>query len=120
MVLSYVDVEYVAACEALWLRKLFSVLFSVELEAMVIHCDNHSGINISKNHVFHDRISKHIGICYHFLRDCVQKGVMRLQYVETDDHMANIFTKALSIQKFEKFIDKMRLEKNPFLVKREC
>jgi hypothetical protein len=50
----------------------------------------------------------------------VQKGVMRLQYIETDDHMANIFTKALRRHKFDKFIDKMRLEKNPFLVKREC
>jgi hypothetical protein len=50
----------------------------------------------------------------------VQKGVMRLQYVETDDHMEDIFTKALSRQKFEKFIDKMGLVKNPFLVKREC
>jgi hypothetical protein len=96
MVLSYVEVEYMAACEALWLRKLFFVLFGVELEATVIHCDNHSGIKISENHVFHDRIRKHIDICYHFLRDCVQKGVMRLQYVETDDHMADIFTKALS------------------------
>jgi hypothetical protein len=67
MVLSYVEVEYMAACEALWLRKLFFVLFGVELEATVIHCDNHSGIKLSENHVFHDRISKHIDICYHFL-----------------------------------------------------
>jgi hypothetical protein len=120
MVLSYVEVEYMAACEALWLRKLFLVLFGVELEATVIHCDNqYSGIKLSENHVFHDR-SKHIDICYHFLRVCVQKGVMRLQYVETDDHMADIFTKALSRQKFEKFIDNMGLVKNPFLVKREC
>ena len=66
MVLSYAEVEYMAACEALWWRKLFFVLFGVELEAMVIHCDNYGGIKLSENHVFHDR-SKHIYICYHFL-----------------------------------------------------
>ena len=119
MVLIYVEVEYMVAFEALWLRKLFFVLFGVELEATMIHCDNHSGIKISENQVFHEH-SKKIDICYHLLQDCVHKGVMGLQYVETDDHMENIFTKALSRQKFEKFIDNMGLVKNPFLVKREC
>jgi hypothetical protein len=50
-----------AACEALWLRKLFFGLFGEELEATVIHCDNQSGIRLSENPVFHDR-SKHIDI----------------------------------------------------------
>jgi hypothetical protein len=117
--LSSIEEEYMAtslaACEALWLRKLFGV----ELEDTMIHCDNQSGIKLSKNHVFHDR-SKHINIRYHFLQDCVQKGAVRLQYIQTDDHKANIFTKTLSRQKFDKFRDKMGLVKNPFLVKREC
>ena len=50
----------------------------------------------------------------------MQKGVVRLQYIQTDDQMVDIFTEALSTQKFEKFKDKMGLVKNPFLVKREC
>jgi hypothetical protein len=108
-----------AACEALWLRKLLLGLFGQELEATVIHCDNQSCIRLSENPVFHDR-SKHIDIRYHFIRDCVQRGVVRLDYIQTDDQMADIFTKALSRQKFEKFRDKMGLVKNPFLVKREC
>jgi hypothetical protein len=120
---SSAEAEYMAtslaACEALWLRKLFFGLFDVELETTVIHFDNQSGIRLSENPVFHDR-SKHIDIHYHFLRDCVQKGVVRLQYIRTDDQMAEIFTKALSRQKFEKFRDKMGLVHNPFLVKREC
>jgi hypothetical protein len=44
MALSHVEAEYMetslAACEALWLRKLFFGLFDVGLEATVIHCDN--------------------------------------------------------------------------------
>jgi hypothetical protein len=58
--------------------------------------------------VFHDR-NKHIDIRYHFIRDYVQKGAIRLQYIQTDDPMTDIFTKTLCRQKFEKFIDKMGL-----------
>jgi hypothetical protein len=54
--------------------------------------------------VFHDR-SKHIDIKYHFICDCVQRGAVRLDYIQTDEQMANIFTKAPSRQKFEKFRD---------------
>jgi hypothetical protein len=121
--LSSIEAEYMAAslaaCEAMWIRKLLLGLCKQELEATVIHCDNQSCIKLSENMVFHDR-SKHIDIRYHFIRDCVQRGVVRLDYTQTDEKMADIFSKALSRQKFEKFRDRMGLRKNPFLAKREC
>jgi hypothetical protein len=83
-----VEAEYMAAslvaCEALWLRKLLLGLFEQELEAIMIDCDNQSCIKLSENLVFHDR-SKHIDIRYHFIRDCVQRGAMRLDYIQTDE-----------------------------------
>ena len=93
------------ACEGMWLRKLFSNLFECGLEATVVHCDNQSGIRLSENPVFHDR-SKHIDIRCHFLRDCVQRGTNRLEYIQTDEQVANIFTKALCKHSFVKFKDK--------------
>ena len=48
-----------ATFEGMWLRKLLAGLFECELEATVVHCDNQSGIRLSKNPVIHDR-SKHI------------------------------------------------------------
>jgi hypothetical protein len=112
MALSSVETEYMvaslAACEARWLRKFLLGLFEQELEATVIHCDNKSCIKLSENPVFHDR-SKHIDIRYHFIRDYVQRGVVRLDYIQTDEQMADIFTKALSKQKFMKFRDQMGL-----------
>jgi len=74
MALRSIEVEYMAtgllACEALWLRMLLLGLFRQELEATMIHCDNHSCIKLSENPMFHDH-SKHIDINYHFIRDCV-------------------------------------------------
>jgi hypothetical protein len=85
----------------------------------VIHCDNQSCIKLSENPVFHDR-SKHIEIRYHFIRDWVQRGAVQLQYVSTDDQVADILTKALPRGKHVYFRDKMGLVRNTFLGKREC
>ena len=63
--LSTAEVEYViacsASCEALWLRKLLSNLFDLQLDATCIYCNNESCVKLSKNPVFHDK-SKHIEI----------------------------------------------------------
>ena len=93
------DAEYMAACEGMRLRKLLAGLFKCELEATVVHCENQSGIRLSENLVFHDR-SKHIEIRYHFLRDCVQRGTIRLEYIQTNEQVVDIFTKALLQTKF--------------------
>ena len=81
MALSITEAEYIAAsmacCEVVWLRKLFSELFGHVLDTTVILCDNQSVIRLSENPVFHDR-SKHIDIRYHFIRDMVQRGAIRL------------------------------------------
>ena len=44
--------------------------------------------------MFHGRC-KHIGVKFHFLRDLVNKGVVGLEYVETREQVADIFTKPL-------------------------
>jgi hypothetical protein len=85
---STAEAEYIAASaasrETVWLRKLLSDLFSAELEPTVIHCDNQSCKNLSKNPVFHDR-SKHIEMRYHYVRDMVQKNILSIQYVPTQN-----------------------------------
>ena len=81
--------------------------------------DNPSCIKISENPAFYDR-SKHIEIRYHFIRDYVQRGAVCLQYVPTDEQVANILMKALGRGKHVYFRDKLGVVKNTFLGKREC
>jgi hypothetical protein len=83
----------------------------------IIHCDNQSCIKLSKNPVFHDR-SKHIEIRYHFIRNWVQRGAMKLQYISTDEKIADILTKEGG--KHVYFRDKMGFVRNTFLGKRDC
>ena len=63
--LSIEEEEYIvacsASCESIWLRKLLTSLFDLEMEATTILCDNQRCIKMTENLVFHDR-SKHIEI----------------------------------------------------------
>jgi hypothetical protein len=56
--------------------------------------------------VFHDE-SKHIEIWYHLIHDMMQRGAIKLQYVVTDEHVADVLTKPLSRVKFEHFRDNL-------------
>jgi hypothetical protein len=58
--------------------------------------------------MFHDR-SKNIEIRYHYIRDMVHKGVVRLQYVATDEQVVDVLTNSLSRTKFEYFRYKLDL-----------
>jgi hypothetical protein len=104
--LSTIEVEYVAACatcrEAVWLHKLLSGLFVLKMEAICIWCANQSCMKLSENLVFHDR-SKHIEIKYHYIRDMVQRGAMRLHYVTIEEKVADMLTNPLSRTKLEHF-----------------
>jgi hypothetical protein len=44
--------------------------------------------------VFHDKL-KHIKIRYHYIKDMVQKGAVRLQYVATDEQVVNVMTNSI-------------------------
>jgi hypothetical protein len=85
----------------------------------MIHCDNHSCIKLSINPMFHDRY-KHIDIRYHHIKDCVQRKIMLLQYILTEDQDADILMKAFTMSKFEYHRDRTGVKDNPFLFEREC
>ena len=74
----------------------------MEMEATMILCDNQSCIKMTENPMFHDKL-KHIEIRYHYIRDMVQRGAIKLQYVGTDEQVADVLTKPLSRVKFEYF-----------------
>ena len=56
--------------------------------------------------MFRDR-SKHIEIRYFYIRDMMQKGAIKLQYVSTDEQVVDVLTKPLYQVKFEYFRDKL-------------
>ena len=106
-------------CDAIWMRKMLMGLFSKDIDLIVIYCDNQSCIKLYENPIFHDR-SKHIDIRHHHLWDCVQRRIMMLLYIPTEEQDADKLKKALSRGKLEFHKCKIRVVQNPFLYKREC
>ncbi|GKB00863.1 retrovirus-related pol polyprotein from transposon TNT 1-94 [Tanacetum coccineum] len=68
-----------------------------------IFCDNTSAIAISNNPVMHSR-TKHIYIRYHFIRDHILKGDIKLHFIPTQYQLTDIFTKPLDEQTFKRLI----------------
>lgn len=103
--LSTAEAEYIALAstvqESLWMQQLLSDLKKEPVKQMVIFEDNQSTISMSKNPQFHGR-SKHISIKYHFIRDQVNNGKIELRYCNTTDMIADIMTKGLNGEQFEK------------------
>ncbi|KAG4951935.1 hypothetical protein JHK85_045802 [Glycine max] len=102
--LSTCEAKYIAACavacQALWLSSLLEELKVVTDEAMDLLVDNKSAIDLAKNPMSHNR-SKHIDIKFHFLRDQVSKGKIRLQHYITEKQLADIMTKSLKSERFK-------------------
>ena len=85
---STVEVEYVASalnCSTIvWIKKMIKD-FGIQIDyPIVIHCDNTSTINMSKNPMMHAK-TKHIEIKYHFLREKVAEKEVKLDYVSTKE-----------------------------------
>lgn len=118
---STAEAEYVAAAEttsqAIWLRRILNDMGDQQKEPTVIYCDNKSAIAIAKNPVHHNR-TKHIAIKYHFIREAGETKEIRLEYCQTEDQIADIFTKALPRPKFEQLRSMLGVTEN--CIKEEC
>jgi hypothetical protein len=75
-------------------------------------CDNASAINLSKNPIQHSR-SKHIEIKHHFIRDHDQEKNIALSFVDTENQLADFFTKSLVEDRFNFLKEKLLIMKNP-------
>jgi Reverse transcriptase (RNA-dependent DNA polymerase)/gag-polypeptide of LTR copia-type len=68
--------------------------------------DNQGSLALVKNPRLHER-SKHIDICYHFIRDLEEQGKLSVTYIPTADMIADGMTKPLQRVAFERFKNQM-------------
>ncbi|GKD49000.1 copia protein [Tanacetum coccineum] len=71
-----------------------------------LYCDNKSVIALCCNNVQHSR-AKHIDVCYHFIKEQVENGIVELYFVQTEYQLADIFTKPLPRERFNFLIEKL-------------
>jgi hypothetical protein len=73
---------------------LVADLTGIKMQKFRLLVDNKSAIELSKNPMHHDR-SKHIDTRYHYIRECIENGVVDVDHIGTNDQLADILTKAL-------------------------
>jgi hypothetical protein len=99
--LSSTKAEYMGAamvaCEVAWFRKLLEDLGLHVDRHVIIYCDNLSSIQLAKNPMFYAR-TEYVEVHYHFIREKVLAGEIDLIYVNTEDQVADIFTKVLGAE----------------------
>ena len=103
----YIVATY-AAKEALWLRTIISQVFGVDLPPTMLFSDNQSAIALTKEHQYHAR-TKHINVCFHFIRWIIEDGKIRLIYCPTEEMVADVLTKALPSTKVKYFANELGL-----------
>ena len=105
---SSTKVEYRAVAdtttEISWICSLLLELHFPVNNAPVIYCDNIGATQLSSNPVFHSRM-KHVAIDFHFIRQRVQSGTLRVSHVSSQDQ----FTKSLPRSLFWLLKDKIGL-----------
>ena len=101
--LSSAEAEYMALAlatqEVLWLRYLLTELGLQSSGATKIMMDNKSAISMATNLGYTPR-AKHIDLRAHFVRDHVESGNISLEYVPSEDQLADFLTKAIPTPRF--------------------
>ena len=106
------EAEYVAEThaskEGIWLKGFVNEIMGGEVGALTIMGDNQGAIALAKDNKFHAR-TKHIDLRYHFIREAVENGKIKMNYIPTSENVADIFTKPLPRPKFIEFVGKLGL-----------
>ncbi|GKA49021.1 hypothetical protein Tco_0741979, partial [Tanacetum coccineum] len=104
--MSSAEAEYVAlsasCAQVMWMRTQLQD-YGFNYNKIPLYCDSQSAIAISCNPVQHSR-TKHIHTWYHFIKEHVENGIIKLYFVRTEYQLADMFTKALSEDRFQYLI----------------
>lgn len=102
--LSSTEAEYVALSETcketIWLSRLLKIFNKDDDTSALVLTDSQSCLKLIKNDKFSNR-TKHIDTKFHFVKDYVSNGEIKLSYVETQKNVADMFTKPLSSVKLK-------------------
>jgi hypothetical protein len=112
--LSTMEAEYMFpadSAQTVWLRSwLEDIGLGLGKDPLPILNDNIDATALAKNPVSHEK-AKHIGMRHHFLREKVEEKVISLEHVRSAENLADLLTKALPRDTFDKLRDLLEIKK---------
>ena len=107
--LSSTEAEYMSMSDAsrqiMWVQNLFLEI-GFPQNGIDLLCDNQGAIFLASNPAQQHK-SKHIDICYHYIRECIEQKQVRLYYVLTNSQIADLMTKNLNRDKIKFFLNEL-------------
>lgn len=112
--LSSMESEYIAMSMAgkdlMWFRRFLRTIPFIDTKKgpITLYCDNQAAIYNAKNERI-SKHSKHIAMRYNDIRSLIKKGKVMLEYLPTNQMLADPLTKPLSGDKIKKVMRDMGL-----------
>nr|GEZ52205.1 ribonuclease H [Tanacetum cinerariifolium] len=107
--MSSAEAEYVSlsvcCAQVLWMRTQLTD-YGFHFDKIPMYCDSKEAIAISCNPVQHS-CTKHIDVRYHFIKEKVEKGIVEWFFIGTEYQLADLFSKALSEDRFKYFVRRL-------------
>ena len=114
MTLSSTEAEYIAvsevAMEILFISKLMEFVDLKCKYPIVVHVNNMGAIYLTNKDRTGTR-TKYIDTCYHYVRNYIEDGILKVIFVQLADNKANLFTKNLGIEDFKRHTKGMFLSR---------
>ena len=107
--LSSTEAEYIAVSEViteiLYIKHIMDFL-QVKLSLpIIVNCDNVGAIFLGYNAKSSPR-TKHIGVRYHFIREHIEDGIVKIVFVRSEQNDADIYTKNVGEKTFNEHSSK--------------
>ena len=110
--LSTLQAEYMALSDAsrecIARSHLYEEL-QLPIPTPVIYSDNQGALVTAEDPTNYAR-TKHIDLRYHFIRNCIDNGILSVDYIPGQDNPADIFTKALANTKHSHLLDLLGIQ----------
>ena len=107
--LSSTEAEYYSiselCAEIMFLKQIMEFLGIKVALPIIVRVDNVGAIYLAQNAVSGPRM-KHVDIRYHFVRDYIEDGIIKIIFVRSEENDSNIFTKKLGEEAFNKHCKK--------------
>lgn len=97
-----------ATAEMIWVQKVLMELGIKHPPMARLWCDNLGAKYLSANPIFHAR-TKHIEIDFHFVRERVASKLLDIRFINSEDQVADGFTKTLPRVKLQQFRNNLKL-----------
>jgi Reverse transcriptase (RNA-dependent DNA polymerase)/gag-polypeptide of LTR copia-type/GAG-pre-integrase domain len=106
---STTEAEYrglaMVTAEVVWLQSVFREL-GIQTSIPILWCDNLGATFLASNPAFHAR-TKHIELDFHFIREKVAAGSVKVKFICSQDQVADALTKPLSTTRFQTLRSKL-------------